>query len=142
MELTELEDQIIKYLETRYKHSINKDDPLMLTISAQVKVTEHLLDLHKENIEAEFENFKLDLSDLLKDSQLDAAEGKQIISEYVRKTFLAIADSYKQSLNAEFIRAGQEYEKARTWYKLIKFWSLGTIGIFIIGLIFITAIKL
>lgn len=135
MELIELEDQIIKYLENKYSHSIDKDDPLMLTISAQVKVTEHLLEQHKNNIETEFENFKLDLSDLLKDSQLDSSESKKIISEYVRKTFLAMADSYKQSLNAEFIRAGQEYEKAQKWYKLTKFWALSAICVFVFGII-------
>lgn len=112
----------------------------MLTISAQVKVTEHLLEQHKNNIETEFENFKFDLSDLLKDSQLDAAESKKIISEYVRKTFLAMADSYKQSLNAEFIRTGQEYKKAQKRYKLTKFWALSAICVSIIGMV-IMAIK-
>ncbi len=125
MQVSKLEEQIIQILETKYKHTIDKDDPLMLTITAQSLVTEHLLELHKDNLESEFESFKEDLSAILKQSNIDSEASKKNIEEYVRKTFLSLSESYKSHLSVEFLKAGQEYQKAQKWYKYTKFWAVG-----------------
>ena len=80
MQVSKLEDQIITILEDKYKHTIDKDDPLLLTITAQTLVTEHLLELHKKNLEGQFEEFKEDFTKILKQSKLDSEESKKIIS--------------------------------------------------------------
>lgn len=132
MEILELEPQIIEILEKKYGHTIDKDDPLMLTITAQALVTEHILELHKDNLESEFELFKEDLTDILKSTRVDSDESRKIISEHVRKTFLNLSDTYKNQLDPEFIKAGQEYQKAKKWYKKTKIWAIGAICISIL----------
>ncbi|MBU1345305.1 MAG: hypothetical protein KKE44_26650 [Proteobacteria bacterium] len=125
MEVFELEKQVIQILEKKYNHTIDKDDPLMLTITAQTLVTEHLLELHKENLKVQFEEFKEDLSTILESSKVDSDESKKVIKEYVRKIFLTLSDSYKGQLDPEFLKAGQEYQKAQKWYRATKFWGIG-----------------
>lgn len=125
MEMLDLEPQIIEVLEKKYGHTIDKDDPLMLTITAQTLVTEHLLELHKANLETQFEDFKDDLSNVLKSAKIDSDQSKKLISEHVKRTFLALSDNYKGQLDPEFLKSGQEYQKAQKWYKMTKFWAFG-----------------
>ncbi|MBU2483363.1 MAG: hypothetical protein KJ760_19940 [Proteobacteria bacterium] len=127
MQVSNLEKQIIDILEQKYGHSIDKDDPLMLTITAQTLITEHLLELHKKNMEAEFSSFKEDLSVLLKSSKIDSTESKKIIEDHVKKAFLGLFDNYKTQLDTEFIKAHQEYKNAQKWYRKMKFWAIATI---------------
>ncbi len=127
MELTDLENQIVQILEDKYKHTIDKDDPVLLSITAQVLATEQILDEHDKLLESKYEIFKEDLDSLLKQAKIDSDESKSIISEHVRKTFLSLSESYKSHLNTEFLKAGQEYQKAQKWYKLTKFWSIGSV---------------
>ncbi|MBU2629299.1 MAG: hypothetical protein KKE61_11840 [Proteobacteria bacterium] len=125
MQVSNLENQIVEILEKKYKNTIDKDDPLMLTITAQALVTEHLLELHKNNLKAQFEEFKEDLGELLDEARMDSDETKKTISEHIRKTFLEITDSYQNQLNQEFLKAGREYQKAQKWYKFTKAWAIG-----------------
>jgi len=141
MQVSNLEAQIIQILEEKYKHSIDKDDPLMLSITAQVLVTEHLLDLHKNNLESEFQNFKEDLTVILKNASIDSNESKKNINEHVVKTFLSLSDSYKSHLNVEFLKAGQEYQKAQKMYKYTKIWAIGAAFVTILTCIIIFFLK-
>ncbi len=127
MQVSKLEDQIVEILEKKYKHTIDKDDPLMLTITAQSLVTEHLLDLHKNNLESEFKNFKEDLSFILKKANVDSETSKKSIDEHVRKTFLSLSESYKDHLSVEFLKAGQEYQKAQKWYQRTRYLFIGNV---------------
>jgi len=127
MQVSNLENQIVEILEKKYKNTIDKDDPLMLTITAQALVTEHLLELHKNNLKAQFEGFKEDLGELLDDARIDSDETKKTISEHIRKTFFEITDSYQNQLNQEILKAGREYQKARKWYRFTKVWAIGAL---------------
>ena len=113
----------------------------MLSITAQVLVTEHLLDLHKNNLESEFQNFKEDLTVILKNASIDSNESKKNINEHVIKTFLSLSDSYKSHLNVEFLKAGQEYQKAQKMYKYTKIWAIGAAFVTILTCIIIFFLK-
>lgn len=127
MQVSNLNNQIVEILEKKYGHSIDEDDPLMLTITAQTLVTEHLLELHKENMKIQFEDFQERLLNITKQAKVDSTQSKQLISEYVRKAFLSVLDDSKAILSDEFIRAGQELEKAKKWHKKTKFWGISTV---------------
>lgn len=124
MQVYNLEKEIIEILEEKYKHTIAKDDPLLLTITAQTKVTEHLLDIQKENFQTQFKEFQNDLSNLLKSSKVDSDHSKNIISNDLKEMLKKLLESYKSELDKEFIKAGEEYHQTQIWYSNTKFWAV------------------
>lgn len=136
MQVSNLEDQIIKILETKYGHTIDKDDPLMLTITAQVLAAEQITEAYKINLESQFIQFKEDLQGILENEKIDSSKTRKKITEHIKQTFLEIADTYKTALNQEFLKAGQEYQKAQKWYKKIKYLCIGSIAACLIIFLF------
>ncbi len=135
MHVSELESQIVKILEDKYKHSIDQDDPLMLTITAQTLVTEHLLELHKANLEAQFVEFRKGLGEMLASSRVDSESSRKIFEENTKKVFLTVADSYKSQLDRQFLISGGEYQKARKLNMATKWWAVGSFTMFALSVL-------
>ena len=131
-----LEDQITRLLEQKYGHTIDKDDPLMLAITAQVLAAEQITEVYKKNLESQFIRFTEDLKSVLEGEKIDSEKTNKVITGYIKQAFLEIADSYKTSLNQEFLKAGQEYQKAQKWYKKIKYLCIGSVAACLIIFLF------
>lgn len=131
-----LEDQIVKILESKYGNTIDKDDPLMLTITAQVLAAEKITEIFKSNLDSQFTRFTEDLKTVLDNEKINSAKTKKKITEHIRQSFLEIADTYKTTLNQEFLKAGQEYQKALKWYKKIKYLCMSSIAACLIIFLF------
>jgi ElaB/YqjD/DUF883 family membrane-anchored ribosome-binding protein len=137
MQIYNLEKEIIEILEEKYKHTIAKDDPLLLTITAQTKVTEHLLDIQKENFKTQFREFQNDLSNLLDSSKLDSDNNNKIILSNLKEMLKQLLESYKKELDKEFIKAGAEYKQAQIWYSNTKFWALISVCACVVSISFL-----
>jgi len=137
MQISNLEEQIITILQKKYDRSIDKDDPLMLSISAQVMVTEYLLDIQKNNLQTEYDIFKNDLTNLLNNSKINSSKAKQELLNHLATGMSNILNRYIKKLNQEFLKADSYYQDVKKIYTKIKIFSIIITILCIISVLFI-----
>lgn len=141
MQLVDLKKQIIKDIEKKDGIKIGEGEPIMATVTAQVAVTEHLLEIHKNNMLEEFATFKTVLDQSREQISLDSEKVLRIISNRIKDISVEVLDEYRNELNKVFLAADEKHKEAIMIYQKGRFLVMTTmficVSIIVVILVFL-----
>lgn len=117
---TNIAAQVRQILEQKLGKKIDPDDPLIVTIQGFSLAFELILDIQKNNFQAQFDQFLSALNDsLTRSGSTLKADNKELI-KITEKSFSMIAAQYQQKMGEEFLKFQNQLVEAKNHGKKAK----------------------